>query len=97
MESNFRRELMGEWKVDEEFELYLDSWMVYYNTSDLIDGHIEIPKNKEEYALTHLAMARGGNAQKNFLIEKGVDLRNRDMKKWRRSKLEALRRLERGI
>jgi hypothetical protein len=97
MENNFHRELLGEWIEDKEFELYVDSWMIYHKAADKIDGHIEVPRSREEYAVCHLAVSAGSYAQKSFLIKSGIDLKNKNKSKWNKAKLEALRRIERGI
>jgi len=92
----FSRKILGEWIEDKEFELYVDSWMIYYRTADEIDGHIRFPRNVQEYAVCHIAASRGASAQRQFLLDAGVEIRNRNMKKFRKANLEALRRLERG-
>lgn len=90
----FHREILGEWIVDKEYETYVDSWMVYYRTANLVDGHIKSPQNLEEYVLLHLAVARGGNAQRQFLIDSGIEIRKRNKVKWDKAKKEAQRRLD---
>lgn len=95
---SFKREILGEFAIDHEYEQYLACWMVYHQTADQIDGHIKYPTCTEEYETVRLAGKLAINAQSDFMYMMGIKIPSpkyspEGWKKWNAAKLEALRRL----
>lgn len=82
---------------DHLFDLYLESWLIYYRTADSIDGHIKSPRNAHEAKLMNIAKRTSDKAQAQFLSRNGISNMYgiTDREKWSNAKEEAWRTVER--
>lgn len=88
MTEKFYREILGEFKQDDEFEWYVLAWTEYHIAADRIDGHLPMGDSR----LAGLATKAGFQAMDRFLQTK---FQRPGGEKWKLANREALRRLDR--
>jgi len=93
MNNQFKQHYLGEYVIDQEFEVYVSCWMAYHRAADAIDGHIlGSPRTSEVAALVNKASLVGSLMMHRAKLDNGLTIINKN--KWQQAKMEALRRLE---
>lgn len=93
----FEQQYLGEFAVDEEYELFVKAWMAYHEAAHYIDGHLP-PGHPDQSRIGHIAVRAGKDAMNRYVHESVIMdvMKKNDWKtwtKWQNAKLEALRRL----
>lgn len=95
--ATYKREYLGHFVTDDEFELFVRAWMAYHEAANRIDGHLK-PGDPDQGKLGHLAVSAGHEAMAKHIdprvIRHAIQVNDYvTYHKWQSAKLEALRRL----
>lgn len=89
-----KQALLGEFHINERFELFLQAWLGYHTAANEVDGHISYPQTKQDHYVCSLAVRAGKQAMLKHLGYTSYQ-NPEDKADWNQAKWDALRVLAR--